>query len=675
MKKLRIPVVLMLILCISAYIIMPATASGVINNAEELLDAFAGYREQQTGKFEVALSMPYFNSLSANNFLELSVLLIEAGLTDYHMQYTNNGDLFLEDVVWTEPHVTECVSEQHFRRALENYLADGLSAFQFVVRDKDLYDRLITQGRLYSYAAMCGIENLQVRSTADVPYIIWIDNLQPFSIPWYTVHSQEEWFQAVESMTARNADHFSLILEPDFAETLNHDEDLLKLLEACSSLAEWKSSRSLDGCRYDFHDVVYTNEPRVYCETELAFVEAIRQMGASGINAFRLILPRELYEEVSRDNFAKMQALEADAGMSSCDLQYDSNLRVLIYANAVIHSDATKLSTAGDACAFLRDSVANGNRDITLFCTPELYSYLIGDISSDNGFTEKLSPLGDAVIHAGISEYNYSCSQASHMISVKVEAFYPGMKIVCAISTGSVSSLSDREIETMTTAQQLAELCRADDALTTARQVHDALCKRITYLIDDSTDEDDNAIGALLNGQANCDGYADAFFLVGSLSGLEVRYQHGDSYEKDPDEKYKDVTHLWNLIRISGTWRLVDVTWDDREDDPVYTWFNLGADRAHMMHIWNEEMSVPLLAETDLSERPANEYFIRNLSSAGSIAAEAARAGFRSFSLVFDDPSVEKEDITSILENAITGSFSYEWNEYMRTVTVFFGNP
>ncbi len=670
--KQRAWIAFILILILLSALAAPVSASGSISSNEAFLDACSVFRAGRTEKFEISLSKAFWESLSGNDFKELSILVLEAGIADYKMQYTASGDLFLESVVWTEPHVSECATEQEFRKSIQNDIAEGLPSFQFVIRDSNLYDRLIQQGGLYAYAALCGIENLQVRSTAEAPYIIWVDELQPFRIPWYTVSSQEEWTLGIETMASQNADHFYLIMEPEIALTLQNDETLLKRLEACSPMVSWKSSVTGDYTRHEFTDVVYTTEPRIYCETEDRIVEAIRQMGASGISAFRLVLPPDLYVSASENDFAKIQELEADAGMSSCNLSYDPNLCMFNYADALIHTDAHKLSTAEEVFSVLNASVDDGSQDIFLFCTPELYSFLIGSMTADSGSSEKLIPLGDAIVHAGISNYKYTCSQASHLITVKVESLFPGTKILKAAASGQTSSLTARETETMAAARRIADQCGSADALTTARRIHDALCRLIVYTDDESTDEDDNAIGALLNGQANCDGYADAFFLTGSLAGLEIRYQHGDSYQKDPDEHYKDVTHLWNLIRINGTWRLVDVTWDDQERGPAYTWFNLGEDRAHLMHLWNKAMSVPLLEETVLSERPENEYLIPDSASEAPAVRDAQAKKYPSFSLVFPggNPS-GKEEILETLKLSLAGSFSYDWNEYMRTMTVW----
>ena len=56
------------------------------------------------------------------------------------------------------------------------------------------------------------------------------------------------------------------------------------------------------------------------------------------------------------------------------------------------------------------------------------------------------------------------------------------------------------------------------------------------------------------------------------------------------------MTHLWNLLEIGGEWRMVDVTWDDEPNGWSYRWFNVGRDIAGQMHVWNEDMTMPLAA-------------------------------------------------------------------------------
>ena len=62
--------------------------------------------------------------------------------------------------------------------------------------------------------------------------------------------------------------------------------------------------------------------------------------------------------------------------------------------------------------------------------------------------------------------------------------------------------------------------------------------------------ENSTAYGCIVNGRAQCAGYADAFLQTAKSCGLEARYVHNP-------------THAWNLIKLDGDWYHVDVTWED----------------------------------------------------------------------------------------------------------------
>lgn len=59
-----------------------------------------------------------------------------------------------------------------------------------------------------------------------------------------------------------------------------------------------------------------------------------------------------------------------------------------------------------------------------------------------------------------------------------------------------------------------------------------------------------NAYGALVGGEALCQGYAGAFQILGSIAGLNVRTANGYLNGNIP--------HAWNLIELNGNWYQVD---------------------------------------------------------------------------------------------------------------------
>ena len=62
--------------------------------------------------------------------------------------------------------------------------------------------------------------------------------------------------------------------------------------------------------------------------------------------------------------------------------------------------------------------------------------------------------------------------------------------------------------------------------------------------------ENSTAYSCIINGEAQCAGYADAFLQTAKACGLDVRYVY-------------NTAHAWNLVQIHGDWYHVDVTWED----------------------------------------------------------------------------------------------------------------
>ena len=76
-----------------------------------------------------------------------------------------------------------------------------------------------------------------------------------------------------------------------------------------------------------------------------------------------------------------------------------------------------------------------------------------------------------------------------------------------------------------------------------------------------SQDDDDrlfSAYGALVDGDAVCQGYALAYQLLLSRAGVTSRIVSG-------------VNHMWNMVQLNGAWYHVDVTWDDPVPDMAGT--------------------------------------------------------------------------------------------------------
>ncbi len=97
--------------------------------------------------------------------------------------------------------------------------------------------------------------------------------------------------------------------------------------------------------------------------------------------------------------------------------------------------------------------------------------------------------------------------------------------------------------------------------------IHDKLVTQMEYV--SGTLNSHDSYGALVNGQAVCEGYAEAFqyllHRVGIQSFLVLGTGNGGGHE-------------WNAVRIDGKYYHVDPTWNDQGDIIYHAYFNMSDD-------------------------------------------------------------------------------------------------
>ncbi len=134
--------------------------------------------------------------------------------------------------------------------------------------------------------------------------------------------------------------------------------------------------------------------------------------------------------------------------------------------------------------------------------------------------------------------------------------------------------------------------------------LHDYLVENCVYS-SGSPDNDNEfrAYGALVEGQAVCNGYAEAMALLLSCAGVENQYVVGtaDSGSRDHSSDSEKNTehrenHAWNLVKINGYWYHMDATWDDpvgEEDILSHAYFNMSDELMERDHTWDKEKYTP----------------------------------------------------------------------------------
>ncbi len=156
---------------------------------------------------------------------------------------------------------------------------------------------------------------------------------------------------------------------------------------------------------------------------------------------------------------------------------------------------------------------------------------------------------------------------------------YPGDRIVIAYQNEDTSRLSDDELDALEVAIEVVEEAKSEtsNALELELYLHDWLCDQITYY-DGSTNVKNErdilphltALGALLDGKANCQGYTDGFYVLASIAGFDVGRQSCVTADGGG--------HSFNTIRLDGKWYVIDVTFNDdtfRDGDKIYQDYRL----------------------------------------------------------------------------------------------------
>ena len=115
----------------------------------------------------------------------------------------------------------------------------------------------------------------------------------------------------------------------------------------------------------------------------------------------------------------------------------------------------------------------------------------------------------------------------------------------------------------------LADACRNPEPL------HDALCSRVAYGGD--TEMRHTAVGALLEGAATCEGYAQALTLLYRMAGIPCGLVTGTATDSDGQTD----RHSWNIAALDG-YALIDATWNDQNALALNTHWYYGLSTGQM---------------------------------------------------------------------------------------------
>lgn len=182
----------------------------------------------------------------------------------------------------------------------------------------------------------------------------------------------------------------------------------------------------------------------------------------------------------------------------------------------------------------------------------------------------------------------------------------PGVKVAYAYRTKNTSILNNDERQLYNVAVEIVEkAARKPTPIMKEFYIHDEITARVEWYNTTSTSKTPrhgNAIGALVDGRATCQGYSDAFYMLGTMLGLKVGKMSGVT---------RGTKHIWNTITFDdGKIYAVDCTWDDASFSTSkeggynnYIYFNAAEEILNVTHSWSSATEPQLVQKID------NRYF------------------------------------------------------------------
>lgn len=152
-------------------------------------------------------------------------------------------------------------------------------------------------------------------------------------------------------------------------------------------------------------------------------------------------------------------------------------------------------------------------------------------------------------------------------------SYYPGtiydITISFSLDTSSYATwdvLSESYYE-MLNAVESTEI-KGSTRYAKVKSIHDTVCRLTTYT--GGVPMAHQPTGVFLNGQAVCEGYAEAFKLLCDRENIPCIIVVGTG---------NGSAHEWNYVQMDdGKWYGMDVTWDDQDDSTYYDYFLTGSE-------------------------------------------------------------------------------------------------
>lgn len=138
------------------------------------------------------------------------------------------------------------------------------------------------------------------------------------------------------------------------------------------------------------------------------------------------------------------------------------------------------------------------------------------------------------------------------------------------------------------------------------KYIHDRVLENCTYKQGVTGSGDGwqyfSAYGAIVDGEAVCEGYAKSMQILLSKVGIECYVIRGEG---------DGVGHMWNVVKLGGEWYHLDPTWNDTDDVISYEYFNVNTETVSKNHVINEyEGNIEIENSSDENQTVKYNFFV-----------------------------------------------------------------
>jgi len=194
------------------------------------------------------------------------------------------------------------------------------------------------------------------------------------------------------------------------------------------------------------------------------------------------------------------------------------------------------------------------------------------------------------------------------------------------------------------------------------RYLNDYIVKKCRYVTGDEKKFASTAYGCLVEGEANCEGYAKAFSLLAKKLGMESIVVTGTTD--------KGENHAWNQVKVNNEWFNIDVTWADTdiEGEMRQMYFLCSDEDFSKTHYADDSLFSPFPCTSNKWNYYINgDLFADSYEKAGEIVRRELKNGNGTIEIRFASPELYKkfreEFITEENIFEILDETGYEYGE------------